>query len=1033
MADHIQKRLRRGGLAAWSIRRPVAVSMLALSVIVMGFFSLQRLGVDLLPHLIYPEIRVRIIDPGVPARIMEDLITRQLEEQLAITENAISVQSTTTEGRSTVDLTFPYGTDIDIALRDASTRLDRAKRFLPTTIDPPVIYKRDPSQIAVLELIVSSATRDPVELRRWVDYSFGKSFLNLPGVAAAEVGGGLVREIQIEVDQFNLANLGFSLDDVITTLQKENIDAPGGRLYHSDHEISTRASGRFQSVTEIANLPLWKGEQPAIDKAVRIRDIARVIDSHEDEKLRIRLNGIPGVKLSIQKQPTTNTVEVVDNVMQRLGWLKQNQLIPDDIQIEKVGDQSLYVRYSLQNATITALTGALLAMFVVYIFLGNVKRTLIIGTAIPIAILVTFIIMDISGITLNIMTLGGLALGMGLLIDTTIVMLENITRHQSLGESDNDAAVHAAQEVNSAIVASTSTNLAAVLPFLFIGGLIGLLFSELIITISAAIISALVVALTLVPSYGSRIHYVATTGKPRLFDQFMSRLQHIYMRLIQFIIRKPYYTPSILFIALAVSIPIFNADKQIFLPKMDEGQIRANLTADAGIQLAEMDEITRKIERLFMQDADVETVFTSSGGFVFGRSEYQSSNRSRIEVQLIPKQRRDISSEQWIKKMQKKINQLNLAGVKVRMRVRGVRGVRISSGDDDLSLRVQGPDVHVLTEIGADIVARINDVPGLKNLKHSYEEIREEITLHIKREYAADLGVRVDDIGRALRVALQGLVVTDYIDGDQQFDVRLRLPRIDINNITDLKNIIVGIHHDKPIYLNEVADIVLTPAPASIQRDRQQRVVEISASLSDDTSINEATLAIHKNLEDYRMPEGYQLYDGGETQTLKEGRKLGAILLAVAIFLVFVVMAVQYESLLNPIVILLSMPFAIIGVALGLTITGLPLSMPVWLGMIMLAGIVVNNAIVLVEQIEIEKEAGLSNIDAIIQAAGHRLRPILMTTLTTVVGMTPLAIGFGNGAEMLQPLAVVIVWGLSFSMIVSLILVPSLYRILHRG
>ena len=433
------QRFRSGGLAAWSIRHPIGVSMIALAVIVLGLFAVLRLSVDLHPHLIYPEVRVRILSPGVPATVMEDQVTRQLEEQLAITEDAISVQSRSSQGATSVDLSFEYGKDIDLALRDASTRLDRAKRFLPETIDPPIIYKRDPSQIPVVEFIVSSPLRDPVELRTWVDDVFGKWFITLPGVAAAEVGGGLVREIHILADQQRLAGLGLTMQDLDDAVQRGNREDPTGRLKMSHQELSGRISGRFTDVEQIARLPLRLDSE----NNIRLQEVAEIIDTHVDERLRVRLNGIPGIKLSIQKQPNANTIAVVDVVWRRLGWLQGEGLVPEDIHVDTVADQSIYIRGALNNSSLAALSGALLAMVVVYIFLGNLRRTLIIGSAIPIAIMVTFVLMGIGGLTLNIMTLGGLALGVGLLVDNTIVMLENIYRHQVEGEGDLEAGTHA--------------------------------------------------------------------------------------------------------------------------------------------------------------------------------------------------------------------------------------------------------------------------------------------------------------------------------------------------------------------------------------------------------------------------------------------------------------------------------------------------------------------------------------------------------------------------------------------------------------
>jgi len=999
-------------------------------VVVLGVGSLQRLGINLLPDLIYPEVRVRINDSGVPARIMEDLVTRQLEEQLAITEGAIQVQSNSTEGRSSVDLSFPYGSDIDLALRDASTRLDRAKRFLPDTIDPPVIYKRDPSQIPVLEMVVSSTDRDPVALRSWVDYTFSKWFLNLPGVAAAEVGGGLQREIQVVVDQERLGAFGFTIEDISTVLSNENLDSPGGNLQTGSHELSARTSGRFRSVEDMASLPLWK--TGASDSSLHLEDVARVSDGHEDEKLRIRLNGVPGIKMSIQKQPAANTVAVVDAVLDRLQWMQAQNLIPADIHVDRVGDQSTYVRHALRNASQAALTGAALAMLVVFLFLGSIRRTLIIGTAIPLAVMVTFVIMALGGLTLNIMTLGGLALGIGMLVDNTIVMLENITRHQRQGESGLEAPVNAAREVNSAIVASTSTNLAAVLPFLFIGGLVGLLFRDLIVTISASIAASLIVALTLVPALGARVRERSQNAMQRAMEALIGKLQQGYSALTRMLLRVPWLPVLVLLPLLWLAVPQFFQGKQIFLPQMDEGEISVSLTGESGMRLDETDEYVTRLENLFLAQQDVLTVFTSSGGRVFGRSEHQAGNTASLNIKLRPLDQRSRSSEQWVKDMKKEVARMGLIGLQIRMHVRGIRGVRISSGDDDFSIRVQGQDIDTLARLGEEIVNRLQGTPGLSNLRHSYEETRNEVSVNIDRQRAADLGIRVDDVSRALRVALDGLVVSDFIDGDRQYDVRLRLPRTGFRSPDDLGNILVGLNQGQPVRLRSVADVQFTPAPASIMRDNQRRIVEVTASLSSDLGPEQARALADERLADLPMPQGYTLYDGGELKTLQEGRRKGMLLLGLALFLVFVVMAVQYESLRNPLVILISVPFTSIGVAAGIYWLSIPISMPIWLGLIMLAGIVVNNAIVLVEQIEVEREHGLELIAAIIEAARLRLRPILMTTLTTVMGMAPLAIGFGEGSEMLRPLAVVIVWGLSFSMLVTLVLVPSVYRMLHH-
>ena len=1028
----MKQRFRSGGLAAWSISRPIAVIMLSLSVLVIGLFSLDRLGVDLLPKLIYPEIRVRIIDSGVPARIMEDQITRQLEEQLAITEGVTIIQSDTSEGRSAVSLSFPYDMDIDVALREASTRLDRAKRFLPDTIDPPVIYKRDPSQIPVLEFVVSSTERDPVDLRSWVDYEFSKWFLTVDGVAAAEVGGGLIREIQIIVDQEKLAAAGFEFRDIIEVLQKENLDIASGTLYMPNRELTTRTQGRFKSVDDIARLPLLKEADTRVDEAVTLGDIAQVRDTHEDEKLRIRFNDKPGIKLSIQKQPQANTVAVVDAVQKQLQWFRHQQLLPDDIQVDVVSDQSKYVRQSLNNATLAALSGGLLAMLVVYVFLGDFKRTLIISTAIPLAMMVTLTIMDISGLTLNIMSLGGLALGVGILVDNTIVMLENITRHQQTDHDNEHAATEAAAEVTSAVTASTSTNLAAVLPFLFIGGLTGLMFSELIVTLSASIIASLVVALTLVPALGARTRSSSTQSTP--VDRVVQSIRNVYTRWLQMFVRHPLLVFAVALPLLALSSYNLLNGKELFFPELDEGLVRISITGEPGIRLEEMDNAVSQLENYFLQQDAVESVYVLTGGNVFGRSQYERTNRASINVQLKGVNERSLDSKQWVKQAEKEIQKLGLAGFKIRMRVSsGLRGVRTSSGDDDISLRILGQDIDVLTQAGEQVVNKLRDMPGIRNLEHSYEEQIEELVLNIDRQRAADLGISVDVIGESVAIALDGKPVSDYLEGDRQYDIRLRLNKQLTQSIPDIGNVVVAVNEGKIIRLRDVAKLEIQPAPSTIKRDNQRRIVEISASLDGSLGLQAVIQNAFERLEDLNLPEGYSLYDGGSLDAIRESQQVGYTLLALALFLVFVVMAVQYESLQNPMIIMLAVPFTLIGVAIGVQLMlGNQLTMPAKIGLIMLAGIVVNNAIVLVEQIEIQRERGMAIMDAVISAAQLRLRPILMTTLTTVVGMAPLAIGLGEGSEMLQPMATVIVFGLLFGMIVSLFLVPLLYLLTHR-
>ncbi|WP_286238827.1 efflux RND transporter permease subunit [Neptuniibacter halophilus] len=1025
--------LHSRGLANWSISHPVGVVMIALAVMVVGLFSLHRLSIDLLPHIIYPEIRVRVLDNGVPPSIMEDKITRQLEEQLAITEDAYHVQSNTTRGVSTVDLSFDYGKDIDIALRDASTRLDRAKRFLPDSIDPPVIYKLDPSQIPVMEFVVSSAELDSTRLRDWTDNTLSKWLLNLPGVAAAEVGGGVVREVHVIPDQQRLKAYGLSYTQVIDAIRSANSDDSIGRIDMSGYEIASRISGRLQTIDELKQLPIAENN----GQTLFLTDVAQVESSAEDERILIRANGTSGIKLSIQKQPTANTTEVAAYVKQRLAWLQSERIIPTEIQVTAISDQSIYITQSLSNAAMAAISGALLAMAVVYMFLGNLRHTLIIGSAIPIAIMFTCVLMGLGDLTLNIMTLGGLALGIGMLVDNTIVMLENINRHQQNHEQPMQAAQTAATEVNSAIIASTSTNLCAVLPFLFIGGLTGLLFQELIITISAAIFASMIIALTLVPALAARSRILIREGrsKRRWFDRVMRNTQAAYASALGIFLNRPGFTFCAFILALGLSVPVFMSGKQIFLPQLDNGLIRVIVSADTGISLPEMNAKTRLLETLFEQQEETETLYTLVGGSVFGRTQRETPSRSTITVQLKPLQQRSVSSQAWIQRMNKQIAALELAGLKVRMSQRGIRGIRTSRGDDDISLRLQGDDLQILKTLAEQLVDRVRSVSGLRNITHSAEDSVNEISLKLDRVRAAQLGVSQEDLVKAARISLQGQIISDFIEGDRSYDIRMRFNQTDINSPQALENILLFPQaSSRPaVLLGDVAAIELLESPATIMRDNQMRIVEVTASLVEGATLGEVLNALDQVKTEFALPQGYTLYDGGARQALEEQNQLTLILLGLALFLVFVVMAIQYESLRNPLIIIFGVPFCAIGVALGIELLAVPLSMPVWLGMIMLTGIVVNNAILMVEYIEIarqQRKLGLRS--AILTAARLRLRPVIMTTLSTVAGMFPLALGWGDGAEMLQPLAITVVWGLSFSLLVSLLLIPVVYQLVNR-
>ncbi|QEP42733.1 efflux RND transporter permease subunit [Ectothiorhodospiraceae bacterium BW-2] len=1022
------------GLTRWSVYHPVGVSMLALTILVLGWFGFDRLAIDLLPQIIYPEISIRVsTEASTPVEI-EDKITRQLEEQLAITEGVISMSSDTSNSRSAIDLTFPYEYDIDIALRDASTRLDRAKRFLPDEAEQPIIFKRDPSQIAVAELIISSPTRPTAELRHWVEYQLSRHFLTIPGVASTEIGGGGERRITILPDPLKLLHYQLTLDELTEAITSANRQQSTGVIRFSNFEIESYINNRFTSLEQLRQLPIPLGNQ----QSVALAELAQIWPGGSEERIKVRLNGESGIKLSIQKLPLANSVAVVDGVRAKLTDLRQQGLFADDIRIDFIQEQGSFVAAAIHSTQMAGMSAILLAMSIIYLFLGDWRRTLIIGTAIPFAMMITFILMASSGLSLNIMTLGGLALGVGLLLDNTIVMLENIHRHQQdpKGNKQQKAAL-AAAEIQSAIVASTSTNLAALLPFLLIGGLIGLLFRELILTITAALLASLLLSLTLVPALSSQMHSRSSAHRlQQLFNAFMALLQNGYSALLRALLRLK--TLQLLFIAallagMWLAVPRLMGGIEQFLPAIDNGDVVISISSDPGTSLADMDAMVSQIEAKLAQDHHVATQGVVVGGFIFGRTTIERSNRSFFNVTLLPRAERPLTVEQWVDQFNQALKGLDLTGFRIRVFARGIRGIRLGGGDEDLTLRIQGDNLDTLATLALKLSSELaNNIEGLSNIGHSVEDRLQQIEIQPDLAALQRFGIAVDELNQTIRDALQGRRAGDLLSGQYPIEMELRLTPPQQVDLELLQNLVVGQIEQTPLYLHQVAQLGLTTMAAEILHDNQQRVVEVTAAIRGDVNQDRLYQQLDELMTTLELPEGYTIYESGAREEIEQSQQRGQVLVLLAIFLVFVVMAVQYESLRNPIIILLAIPFALLGVAGGLELFAMPLSMPVILGTIMLTGIVVNNAILLVEYFEIGHRQGLSKQEAILEAARLRLRPILMTTLTTVLGMLPLALNQGSGAEMLQPLATTLISGLTTSLPVTLMLIPLIYHYLGR-
>jgi hydrophobe/amphiphile efflux-1 (HAE1) family protein len=1027
------------GLPSLAIRRPVGTVMLTLVVVVLGVFFVTGLPLDLLPTIIYPQLRVSVNNRGVEPQVLEETVAKPLEAALATTEDLTELETQIQEGRVGVNLHFAYGTDIDFALQDASKNLDRARRSLPEEADPPTVFKFDPQQMPVFEVAFSSSMRDLVSLRDWVEYRLRPQLLTIEGVASVDIAGGLVREIEVVLDQERLRSYGLTVSQVIEAVRAANQDVAAGRVSSPEREVVGKTAGKFRTVEDVRNVLLsvpGRGRVP-------LSEVADVQDTHREQRLWARLDGVPAVKLSVRKQPNANTVAVAEGVANRIEQLQASSFIPGDVQHQTITDQATFIRASVASVKNAALAGAILAMFVVFMFLGSLRKTFIIGLAIPIAILATFIMMGLGHLTLNIMSLGGLALGVGLLIDNSIVMLENIFRHRETWNKEAEEAAHdGAAEVTSAVVASTMTNLAAVVPFLLISGLAAMIFRELILTISFAILASLTVALTVVPMLSAQLVRIRFTSgahdwKPLVaFDRFIGRLRAGYRRVAPAVVRRRWFVLAFAILALVGAWSLTRHLGNQFLPPVDDGNVGVMIRLPPGASAEQTNRITLEIERMVNQMPDVVSVFATAGGYLWGGSTSESSGRGSLAVVLLPTDQRSMRADAWVEQIQQRIDQRGFPGARIFVRPPRIRGLRTNRSGSEVALSIQGDDLAELQHLADELMIRLRDVPGLENLEPSSDEASPVLSIELDRERAGYLGLSVAAVGQTLRTALDGTIATRFTAGNQEYDLRVMLPRSNFTSPEDLGSVALfpGVAGGQPIYLRDVATVRNVLGPTNIRRVNQNRVLSLTGDvITDVASVGEVNDSIRARLAQVSIPEGYGVVFGGEEEAIRENNRQLTIVVLLAIFLVFVVMAVQYESLVNPFVILMAIPLSLIGVGVLLWATGTYLSAPVLLGVILLAGIVVNNAILLVEYTEQARARGLSREDAVVEAGSIRLRPILMTTLTTAFGMLPLALGIGQGSEMMQPLAIAVVGGLTVSTLLTLFVVPSAYLILNTA
>ena len=1034
-----------------SIRQHIGTLMLTLTVVILGVFFILRLPVDLLPSITYPRIGARLEAPGISPQVGIDEITRPLEEAFAATEGVIQVYSQTREGRISVDMYFQPGGNIDQALNDATAAYNRARGRLPDTLEAPRIFKFDPSQLPVYEFALTSPSLKGVDLRVFAEEELARELGVVPGVAGVDVSGGIQEEIRVNIDLNRLQALGVGLNDVLDELRNRNQDISGGRIFGENSEPLIRTVGRFQDAEELKNLSFEVSSTDTTSPTQRVylRDFAQVIDGAEEQRVFVLLNGKEAVKLSVQKQPDANTINVVDDVKKRLEQLKQSGVIPEGTVITTTSDESKFISNSISNVATSGLIGTLLAAIAVLLFLGSIRQTIIIVLAIPLATLAAIILMGIFGLSLNVFSLGGLALGVGIVVDNSIVMLENIAEGALLTPGKNTKtrlsphqliiqAEKSSREVEGALIASTSTNLVAVLPFILIGGFISLLFNELILTISFSIAASILIAITVVPMMASRLlawKWSSNLHEFWLLSQFNRRFEaatRVYANFLGKVLRFR-------LLAIGLAILIFGGSSlwmipqipQEILPRISTGQ--ANLFAQfpPGTPLETNQKVMAAVDDILLKQPETEYAFTTSGGALFGTSTSENPLRGSSTITLKP----GTDIEAYVEKVDAEFEKLNLAGIRLRISPGAVRGLILSNSPvrgADVDIILQGNDSQSLEEAGSQVLAAVEEQVPLARFRPDADPRQPEIQILPNWERVAAVGLTAQQIGDTIQTAIEGSIPTQLQRDNRLVDIRVQLDEDSIKSSSELARIPLFVNNNRQVRLSDVAQIVDGQAPGEIQRINQRQVYIIAGNLAEGASLSEATKQVNSVLATLDLPQGVSVLPSSASQANQQLQDSLKLLGGLAAFLVFVVMAVQYNSLVDPLVIMFTIPLALAGGILGLYLTQTAIGATVIVGAVLLVGIVVNNAIIMVELAnQICEQKGIDRQSAILQAAPQRLRPVLMTTITTVLGMFPLALGIGEGSEFLQPLGVVVFSGLSLATLLTLFIIPCFYLLLH--
>ncbi len=1067
-----------------STRRRVTIGMATVTVLLFGLIGLSDLKVNLLPDLSYPTLTIRTEYVGAAPAEIENLVSEPVEEALGVVKNVRRVKSVSRAGQSDVTLEFVWGTNMDMAGLEVREKLEVLN--LPLEVSRPQLLRFDPSTQPILRLALTGSSDGAVlneaelkQLRRFADEELKRRLEPVAGVAAVKVGGGLQDEVQVEIDQQKLKQLNLSIGTVIERLRSENVNVSGGRLDEGAERYLVRTINQFATVEEIGNMLL----SPNGDVTLRLRDVAVVRQGYKERESIIRVDGREAVEIAVYKEGDANTVKVAEEVRTVLSALENSKTMPSGAKLPVIDDQSKFIRGALDEVKSAALFGGLLAILAVYLFLADARSTFVIGLSLPVSIVATFFFMDQLGLSLNIMSLGGLALATGMVVDAAIVVLDNIAKTRALGMPLVEAVIKGTQGVSMAVTASVLTSVAVFFPLVFVEGVAGQLFRDQALTVTIALLVSLAVSLTMIPMLTSiewsgigrqdePFHDKPLLPTRRIRDWLLLPLRTIgwllrwvvfyvvravariigllalvlgkvlrpaalwvgrrqdaletrYANLIPWILRHPAKVLSVAFLAFVASLFVLPTLGLDLVPQLAQGQFEATIKLPPGTPLARTDAIARSLQDSHRDDERIESIFGVSGaGTRLDANPTESGeNIARLLVSLKSGTDREAEAEV--------MTAIRKSAAELGVTDSTFSRPALLNYATPLEIEISGYELDRLRQAGRAVTDALRSSDRFADVKSTVESGQPEIQIRFDQERAAALGLSTRQIADQVVRKVRGEVATRYSFRDRKIDVLVRAREQDRASVEDIRNLIVNPESDKPVTLAAVADILATEGPGEIRRSDQERVAVISANLRYG-DLGTAVSVVEGMLAKANLPAGIGVRVSGQSEELDASVDSLVFALLLAVFLVYLVMASQFESLLHPFVILFTIPLAIVGSVLGLKLLGMPLSVIAGIGIIMLAGIVVNNAIVLIDCINQLRAEGVEKSQAISQAGRSRLRPILMTTITTLVGFLPLALGLGDGAEIRQPMAVTVLAGLSISTLLTLLVIPVMYALMDR-